>query len=55
MRPVEPADQLEVQLGGERLQPPRTEPVSPAELLSNELDKFSRERIYEEAVRAAAA
>jgi glucose-6-phosphate dehydrogenase assembly protein OpcA len=55
MRPVEPADRLEVQLGGELLEQPRTESVSPAELLSNELDKFSRERIYEEAVRAAAA
>jgi glucose-6-phosphate dehydrogenase assembly protein OpcA len=55
MRPVESADQLEVQLGGERIQPPRTEPISPAELLSNELDKFSREPVYEEAVRAAGA
>jgi glucose-6-phosphate dehydrogenase assembly protein OpcA len=55
MRPVESAAALEVQLGGEQLAPPRTEPVSPAELLSNELDKFSREPVYEEAVRAAAA
>jgi len=55
VRPVEPADALEVQLGGELLAAPRTEPVSPAELLSNELDKFSRESVYEEAVRAAAA
>jgi glucose-6-phosphate dehydrogenase assembly protein OpcA len=55
MRPVESADQLEVQLGGERIQPPRTEPISPAVLLSNELDKFSREPVYEEAVRAAGA
>jgi glucose-6-phosphate dehydrogenase assembly protein OpcA len=55
MRPVESADQLEVQLGGERIQPPRTEPISPAELLSYELDKVSREPVYEEAVRAAGA
>src|SRR5207249_2607905 len=40
---------------GEPLAPPRTEPTSPAELLSNELDKFSREPVYEEAVRAAGA
>lgn len=55
VRPVESADAIEVQLGGERIPPPRTEPMSPAELLSNELDKFSREPVYEEAVRAAAA
>jgi glucose-6-phosphate dehydrogenase assembly protein OpcA len=55
VRPVEPADSIEVQLGGELIPPPRTEPVSPAELLSNELDKFSREPVYEESVRAAAA
>jgi len=54
VRPVESADSIEVQLGGELIPPPRTEPVSPAELLSNELDKFSREPVYEEAVRAAA-
>jgi glucose-6-phosphate dehydrogenase assembly protein OpcA len=55
VRRVEPADELTVQLGGERLAPPRTEDVSPADLLSNELDRFSRDAIYEEAVRAAAA
>ena len=55
VRPVESADALEVQLGGEKIPAPRTEPVSPAELLSNELDRFSREPMYEEAVRAAAA
>jgi glucose-6-phosphate dehydrogenase assembly protein OpcA len=55
MRPLGSADELQVQLGGEQLAPPRVEPQSPAELLSNELDKFSRDRIYEEAVRTAAA
>ena len=55
MRPVESADELEVQLGGETLQPLRRERISPADLLSNELDRFSRDRIYEEAVRAGAA
>jgi glucose-6-phosphate dehydrogenase assembly protein OpcA len=55
MRPVEPADDLSVQLGGERLTPPRSEELSPADLLSNELDRFSRDRVYEAAVRTAAA
>jgi glucose-6-phosphate dehydrogenase assembly protein OpcA len=55
MRPVESADELEVQLGGERIPPIRREKVSPADLLSNELDRFSRDRIYEEAVTTAAA
>jgi glucose-6-phosphate dehydrogenase assembly protein OpcA len=55
MRPVEAADQLEVQLGGEQIPPLRVDQISPADLLSNELDRFSRDRIYEEAVRAAAA
>jgi glucose-6-phosphate dehydrogenase assembly protein OpcA len=55
IRPVEPADDLGVQLGGERLASPRTEQLSPADLLSNELDRFSRDRIYEAAVRTAAA
>jgi hypothetical protein len=52
---VDPADDLGVQLGGERLASPRTEQLSPADLLSNELDRFSRDRIYEAAVRTAAA
>lgn len=55
IRAVEPADELSVQLGGERLAPPRTQPLSPADLLSNELDRFSRDRIYEAAVLTAAA
>ena len=55
IRPVAPADDLGVQLGGERLAPPRTEDLAPADLLSNELDRFSRDRVYEDAVRTAAA
>jgi hypothetical protein len=55
IRPVQPADDLTVQLGGEHLPAPRTEQLSPADLLSNELDRFSRDRVYEGAVRAAAA
>jgi glucose-6-phosphate dehydrogenase assembly protein OpcA len=54
MRAVEPADELSVQLGGERLEQPRSEDLSPADLLSNELDRFSRDTVYEEAVRTAA-
>jgi Glucose-6-phosphate dehydrogenase subunit len=56
VRPVEPADELSVQLGGERIPAPlRVEQLSPADLLSNELDRFSRDRVYEQAVRAAAS
>jgi glucose-6-phosphate dehydrogenase assembly protein OpcA len=55
IRPVEPADELGVQLGGERLAAPRTNQLSPADLLSNELDRFSRDRVYEHAVRATAS
>ena len=55
VRPREPADELSVQLGGEVLRSPPQEELSPADLLSNELDRFSRERVYEDAVRAAAA
>jgi glucose-6-phosphate dehydrogenase assembly protein OpcA len=55
LRPVESADALGVQLDGEVVEPPRTEPRSPADLLSDELDKFSRDSIYEEAVRTAAS
>ena len=55
MRPLESAEELEVQLGGERIPPLRRELTAPADLLSNELDRFSRDPIYEEAVRTAAA
>lgn len=54
IRPVEPAGELAVRLGGEELLPPPDPPVSPSDLLSAELDHFGRDRIYEEAVRAAA-
>jgi hypothetical protein len=35
--------------------PPQEPPASPGELLSAELDRFGRDRVYEEAVRAAVA
>jgi len=53
IRPIEPAGELGVRLGGEDLRPPAEQPRSPSELLSAELDRFARDRIYEEAVLAA--
>ena len=55
IRPVEEAPELSVRLGGEQVVPPRTAPRSPSDLLSAELDQFTRDRIYEEAAAAAAA
>jgi hypothetical protein len=52
IRPLELADELGVRLGGEELRRPRDEGRSPSELLSAELDRFSRDRVYEEAVLA---
>jgi glucose-6-phosphate dehydrogenase-like protein OpcA len=54
VRPIEPAGELAVRLGGEELPSPRTEPRSPSDLLSAELDHFARDPIYEAAVAAAA-
>ena len=54
IRPVEPAPELGVRLGGEDVRPPRARELAPSELLSAELDTFGRDRTYEEAVRAAA-
>jgi glucose-6-phosphate dehydrogenase assembly protein OpcA len=50
----DPADRLEgVDLDGEAVPFPPGSPPAPADLLSDELDRFSRDRVYEEAVRAA--
>jgi hypothetical protein len=54
VRPVEPAGELGVRLGGEEIPAPAGEPPSPSDLLSAELDRFARDRIYEQAVRAVA-
>jgi glucose-6-phosphate dehydrogenase assembly protein OpcA len=54
IRPIEPAGELAVRLGGEELAPSRAPAPSPSDLLSAELDRFGRDRIYEEAVAAAA-
>lgn len=53
IRPVEPAGDLGVRLGGEELRPPHEPARTPSELLSAELDRFGRDRVYEDAVLAA--
>jgi Glucose-6-phosphate dehydrogenase subunit len=50
----DPADRLEgVGLDGEPVPFPPGLPPAPADLLSDELERFTRDRVYEEAVRAA--
>ena len=50
----EPADSLiGVDVDGEPAPFPPGDPPDPSDLLSDELERFSRDRIYEEAVRAA--
>jgi hypothetical protein len=52
----EPADRLEaVALDGEPCGLPPGDPPSPSDLLSDELDTYDRDRIFEAAVRAAAS
>jgi glucose-6-phosphate dehydrogenase assembly protein OpcA len=52
----EPADKLvSVYVDGKAIDAPPGEPPPPAELLSEQLDRFARDPIYEAAVRAAAA
>jgi len=52
----EPHDRLVgVDIGGEPTPFPPGDPPQPADVLSDELDRFSRDRVYEDAVRAAAA
>ena len=54
IRHVEPAGELGVRLGGDEVRPPREDELSPSDLLNAELDRFGHDRIYEEAVLAAA-
>ena len=53
LRPVEPAGELGVRLGGEELRSPRSATMTPSDLLSAELDTFARDPVYEQAVIAA--
>jgi hypothetical protein len=51
----EPSDRLVgVDVDGEPTPFPAGDPPAPADLLSDELDRLSRDRVYEDAVRAAA-
>ena len=54
VRAVEPAAVLGVRLGGEELPPPKADVTTPSDLLSEQLDHFARDPIYEAAVLAAA-
>jgi glucose-6-phosphate dehydrogenase assembly protein OpcA len=54
VRAVEPASTLGVRLGGEELPPPKGDKATPSDLLSEQLDHYGRDRIYESAVLAAA-
>ena len=52
----EPADHLEsVEIDGEPTPFPSGDAPSPSDLLSDELERFSRDRVYEEAVRSASS
>jgi hypothetical protein len=51
--PVEPAGELGVRLDGEEVRAPREPERSPSDLLSEELDRLGRSRIYEQAALAA--
>jgi hypothetical protein len=51
----EPGEELElVAVDGDEVVPGRVEPKSPSDLLSDQLEIFGRDRIYEQAVNAAA-
>ena len=46
-------DEVElVEVDGVAAQPPRPEPASSSDLLSDQLEVFGRDRVYEEAVRS---
>jgi glucose-6-phosphate dehydrogenase assembly protein OpcA len=51
---LEPSDSLKgVKVDGEPTPFPPGDPPDPADLLSDELDRFTRDRVYEDAVRSA--
>ena len=50
---VEPAGEVElVEVDGRPAEPPRLEPLTPSDLLSDQLELFGRDRVFEEAVRS---
>ena len=51
--PAEQAGELGVRLDGEEAAPPRDEQLTPSDLLSAELDRLARDRVYEAAAVAA--
>ena len=53
LQPAAHALRLGVSLAGEEMPEPRADRRSPSDFLSRELDRFGRDRIYEEAVAAA--
>jgi Glucose-6-phosphate dehydrogenase subunit len=53
--PPEAGGELAVRLDGEDAPTPSEEPLTPSDLLSAELDRLGRDRVYEAAVVAAAA
>ena len=53
IRPIEPAGELGVRLGGEELRAPADMALTSSDMLSAELDHFGRDRVYEDAVLAA--
>jgi len=55
LEPAEPAAALSVRLDGAEVAPPHEPPRSPSDLLSTELNHFTRDRIYEQAASTAAA
>jgi glucose-6-phosphate dehydrogenase assembly protein OpcA len=55
IRAIEPADAIGVRLGREDLPGPPGSDPTPSGLLSAELDRFDRDPVYEQAVKAAVA
>jgi Glucose-6-phosphate dehydrogenase subunit len=53
--PPETGGELVVQLDGEDVSPPSDAPLTPSDLLSSELDRLARDRVYEAAALAATA
>jgi hypothetical protein len=53
IRAIAEGDELSVRLGGEVLSGPSGPPLTPSDLLSAELDRLTRDPVYEEAVLAS--